>query len=89
MLEKLRGRLVDDARCWYKMWSSWLAGLFGLIVTAIWNDPTIPSQLLSYVPEEYRAGLSPIVLAVVSGLPVILRLIKQRPHTPAPTSEAA
>lgn len=82
MLEKIKARLVDEAHCWYKMWSSWLAGFFGVIVTAIWNDPTLPSQLLAYLPEQYRAMLSPVVLAVVSGLPVILRLLKQ-PQKPS------
>lgn len=78
MFEKLRNRFVDDARCWYKMWSSWLAIFWGLIVTALWTDPTIFTSLVGGLPDEVRAFLSPVVLGLVSALPILVRLIKQR-----------
>lgn len=81
MFEKLRNRLVDDAHCWYKMWSSWLAIFWGLVVTAFWTDPTIFASIVGGLPEEVRAFLSPVVLGLASALPILVRLIKQRKPT--------
>lgn len=82
MLEKIKARLTDDARCWYKMWSSWLAGVWGLIVLVFWNSPEILNELLGAMPQEVRAWLSPIVLGLAAGLPIVVRLIKQRKLAP-------
>lgn len=84
MFDKLRARFVDEAHCWYKMWSSWLAIVWGLIVTAFWTDPSMVASIVSGLPDEVRALLSPVVLGLVSALPIVVRLIKQRPKTPAP-----
>lgn len=78
MLQKLKDRLIHDARYWWKMWSSWLAILWGMIVTVLWNDPAILPSLLNSLPGETRALLSPVIVVLVSGIPIIVRLIKQQ-----------
>ena len=82
MFEKLKARLCGEANQWYKMWSSWLAAAWGLIVLVFWNDPTILPQLLTTLPDGARAWLSPVVVAVVTGLPVMVRLMKQHKLAP-------
>jgi len=77
MLDRLKNKMISDFRQWHKMWSSWLAVLWGIIVTAVWNDPATLQALVASLPEETRALLSPLVLAVVGGLPIIVRLVKQ------------
>jgi hypothetical protein len=77
-----RARLVDHCGKWWKMWSSWLAMLWGLIVVVFWNDPNWISMLVASLPPELRAVMSPVVLGIVSGLPIILRLIKQQKVKP-------
>lgn len=78
VLKNFRDRFVEDCRYWWKMWSSWLAILWGVIVTAVWNSPETLGQLLSVMPDELRAYLSPLILGVVAGLPILVRLIKQQ-----------
>jgi ABC-type antimicrobial peptide transport system permease subunit len=74
----LHRHFIDDCKSWYKLWSSWLAILWGLIVTVFWNDPTILGQLAAVLPTELRAALSPFILAFVAGLPIIVARLKQR-----------
>lgn len=78
LLEKLTDRLIDEAKDWWKMWSSWLAIIWGVIVTAVWNSPETLQMAVNAMPEEIRAYLSPLVLGVVAGLPILVRLIKQQ-----------
>lgn len=77
MVRKWKDRLIDEARNWHKFWSNRLAILWGLIVTAFWNDPTALQEIVNVLPESTRALLSPMVLAIVAGLPIIVRLTKQ------------
>lgn len=77
-LTNFKQRLIEDCRHWYKLWSSWLAILWGIIVTVFWNDPTLLGQLVNVMPEETRALLSPLVLGIVAALPIIVRLLKQQ-----------
>lgn len=84
--DTLKTKFVDNFRQWYKMWSSWMAIVWGIVVTVFWNDPGLLGRLVSELPEETRAMLSPVVLAVVSGLPIIVRLLKQQSLT-KPASE--
>ena len=77
MFEKLRDRLCDEAAQWYKMWSSWLAALWGLVVTVFWTDPTLLPSLLNSMPGEVRVFISPIVFGAAAALPILVRLIKQ------------
>lgn len=77
MIEKLRARLCAEAAQWHKLWSTWLAVVWGLIVTAIWNDPDTLQSLVNALPDQVRALLSPLVLGLIAGLPILVRLLKQ------------
>lgn len=77
-LDRIKDKFLEDCRHWYKLWSSWLAILWGIIVTVFWNDPTLLGQLVDVLPEETRAILSPLVLGLVAALPIIVRLLKQQ-----------
>jgi hypothetical protein len=85
LFSSLKDRLVEGASSWYRMWSSWLAVIWGVIVTAFWNDPEVFGELVNSLPEETRAVLSPIVLAVVTAIPILTRLLKQRESGPGKT----
>jgi hypothetical protein len=82
MLEKIKARLTDDAHCWYKMWSSWLAAAWGLIVTVFWTSPDSVAHVIAGLPDEIRNLLSPVVMTVFTGLPIVVRLVKQNKLTP-------
>lgn len=77
-LKKIRSKFIEDCKHWYKLWSTWLAAVWGIIITVFWNDPTYLGSLVVTLPEETRALLSPVVLGVVAGLPIIVRLLKQK-----------
>ena len=77
-LDKFKAKFIEDCKHWYKMWSSWLAILWGIVVTVFWNDPTLLGQLVNVLPEETRVLLSPVVLGLVAALPIIVRLLKQQ-----------
>lgn len=77
-IKKMHSKFIEDCRYWWKMWSSWLAIIWGCIVTLFWNDPALLGQLTNVMPPEVRVLLSPLVLAFVAGLPIIVRLLKQQ-----------
>ncbi len=77
MIERLKAKFVPACENWWKLWSSWLAAAAGVIITALWNDPTVLKDAINMVPEEYRAWLSPIVFAVATGFPILVRLWPQ------------
>ena len=77
-LQRLKNKFLEDCRHWYKLWSSWLAILWGIIVTIFWNDPTLLGQLVDVLPDETRAFLSPLILGAFAALPIIVRLLKQQ-----------
>jgi hypothetical protein len=68
---------TDQCNHWYKLWSSWLAVLWGMIVSAVWVDPTVLKEITDAVPDQYRVYLSPLVMGVVTALPILVRLLKQ------------
>lgn len=78
---RIRDKLTAEANSWYKLWSSWLAVLWGVIVTVLWNDPLILGQIVSVLPSETRAYLSPVILGIVAALPIVVRLLKQQKLT--------
>lgn len=77
-IDRLKGQFVEGARHWYQWWSTWLAILWSIIVTAFWNDPGVFMELVNSLPEQTRAALSPLVLAFVAAIPIITRLLKQK-----------
>lgn len=76
-IKKIRDKFIDDCRQWWKLWSSWLAIIWGAIVTALWNEPQVLGEIANVLPPEYRALLSPFVFFIISGLPIFVRLLKQ------------
>lgn len=68
---------VDHCRAWYKLWSSWLAMVWGAIVTAVWIEPDTLKSLTDLLPDKYREAVSPLVFTFIAGLPIIVRLLKQ------------
>lgn len=83
--QSVRDRFIDDRKAWWRLWSSWLAVLWGVIVTAVWNSPETLQSIVSILPEETRALLSPLILGLVAGLPILVRLLKQN----LPTGDTA
>lgn len=77
MFDKLKAHLTDDARYWYKLWSSWLALAWGGLIYFFWDDPTLLGQLLSGIPQPYRAHLGGPIALLASALPIIVRCLKQ------------
>lgn len=77
-MKKWLDRLTKDCKHWYKLWSSWLAILWGFIVAVLWTEPTILMEIANTLPEDTRALLSPMVMLVFSGLPILIRLLKQQ-----------
>lgn len=77
MWGKFRSRLTDDARYWYKLWSSWLALAWGGIVFAVTEEPTTIQQALNVVPAPYNKLIPGVAFAFAAVLPIIVRCLKQ------------
>lgn len=77
LFQKLRKLFVDGCGYWYRMWSSWLAVLWGAIVTGFWVQPDTLQSITDLLPQEYREKVSPLVFLFISALPIIVRLLKQ------------
>ena len=78
MLGTNRDRLCAEAAHWYKMWSTWLAVGWGIITATFWNDPTLFGAIANAFPANIRAGMTPLVFALTTVLPIMVRLLKQR-----------
>jgi hypothetical protein len=78
MLSKWKDKFVEDCRQWYKLWSSWLAIFWAFIVGILWNYPETLQEIVNTLPEQYRAPLSPLVMLIVGGLPILIRMLKQQ-----------
>lgn len=77
-IRNFRNKFIEDCRYWWKMWSTWLAVVWGLITTVLWNEPQVLQEITNVMPEEIRALLSPVVFAIIAGLPILVRLLKQQ-----------
>lgn len=78
MFQKFKDRLEENCRHWWKLWSSWLAIAWAIVVTVFWNSPETLGELVNTLPGETRVLLSPLVLGLVGALPIIVRLLKQQ-----------
>ena len=76
--DKWRHKFLEDCAHWWKLWSSWLALIWGMVVTVFWNDPSILAEITGVLPDSTRAYFSPFVFALVAGLPIFVRLVKQQ-----------
>lgn len=77
MLEKIKAHLTDDAKYWYKLWSTWMAIAWGGAVYAISEDPSSIQQLLNAVPAPYNHIIPPFAFIIAGPLPIVVRLLKQ------------
>lgn len=70
-------RLIDDARLWWRKWSTWFAGLNA----ALWAYITAHSGLLlgflPFVSTKWRGLATGAVFAVAFIVPVLVAHIKQ------------
>jgi hypothetical protein len=68
---------VDNACHWWKLWSNRLAVLLSFAIAAVWNDPGMFSAAVNLLPAETRAFLSPVVILIAAGIPILTRMIAQ------------
>lgn len=76
-LDKMKDKFIDECRQWWKLWSTWLAVLWGAITSALWYQPEILQEIANVLPQEVRLLVSPLVFGVIAGLPIVVRLLKQ------------
>lgn len=81
---RFTSHLTDDAKYWYKLWSTWLAGIWGLLMYALTEDPGSIGQVLNSIPSDYRHFVPPVAFIIAGPLPILVRLWKQKPAPPAP-----
>lgn len=70
-------QFVTHCRLWWKRWSTWLAGLFALIVGTLTADPGILLAVVSYLPERWRLIASIGVALLVFVVPVLVANLRQ------------
>jgi hypothetical protein len=83
----LKRLLIDDARRWYKLASTQLAIVGGVIVAGVVADPTIVGQVVSILPTALVPLAPPVVGAIAAAVPIVVRLWRQAPAAtlaPAP-----
>jgi hypothetical protein len=78
MLQKLKDRLIADARYWYKMWSIRIAAIASIIVGYIFASPDVMLQVLNSMPAEFRAYFSPVFGIALFGFLSFVRLYNQQ-----------
>lgn len=77
MFEKFKERLTDDAKYWYKLWSSWLAMIWGAGVYFFWEDPSLANDVYSAIPQPYRGHVGMPLAVFAAALPILVRCLKQ------------
>lgn len=70
-------QFVAHCRLWWKRWSTWLAGLFALIVGTLTADPSLLLAVISYLPERWRLIASVGVALLVFVVPVLVANLRQ------------
>jgi len=80
-IDRIKGFFVEGSKEWYKLWSSWLAIAQSILVTMLWTDPRILSDIFNVLPSETRYYMSPVILGLAAALPIIVRLLKQKKIT--------
>lgn len=70
-------QFVAHCRLWWKRWSTWLAGLFALVVGTLTADPGILLAVVSYLPERWRLIASIGVALLVFVVPVLVANLRQ------------
>lgn len=70
-------KFVNDARLWWRRWSTWLAAVAAAGAAAITAAPTLLLGLLVYVPAGWRGVLAGAIGALVFIVPVLVTHLKQ------------
>lgn len=70
-------RLVSHWRLWWRRWSTWLAGIFALIVGTVTANPGLLIGLLGFFPREFRGFLAGAVAVLVFIVPVLVTQMRQ------------
>lgn len=78
MWGKFKQHLIDDARLWYKRWSSWLAIAWGGIVAVFWTSPSWMGSIVAAVPPDVRMASSPVIWIAMASLPIVITQLKQK-----------
>ena len=71
----LRDKFVADCRLWYRQWSVWFAMLAGFILQELAANPQAALDLAAMIEPEWLRRV--VVFGVASGVPILLRMVKQ------------
>lgn len=77
MFSKLKLQFTSDAKYWYKLWSSWLAIIWGGVVYAVAEEPSTIQSFLTSIPAPYNKLIPGFAFAVAGVLPILVRCLKQ------------
>jgi hypothetical protein len=77
MWGKIKSRFTDDARYWYKLWSSWLAIIWGAIVYAVAEEPSTIQSFLTSIPAPYNKIIPGVAFVFAGVLPIVVRCLRQ------------
>ncbi|TCM40114.1 hypothetical protein [Novosphingobium sp. ST904] len=69
--------LVAHWRLWWRRWSTWLAGVWGALVTLVLSDPQALAAVGRLLPERHRPLWAIGVGLLTWAAPVILTQIRQ------------
>lgn len=70
-------KFVDDARLWWRKWSTWLAAGAGAVAATVTANPSLLLGLIAYVPANARGVAAGAIGVLVFVVPVLLTHIKQ------------
>lgn len=70
-------QFIDEARHWWRRWSTWLAAVAAAVAAAITAAPTLLLGLMVYVPAGWRGVLAGAIGALVFIVPVLITHLKQ------------
>lgn len=71
-------RLIEDARLWWRRWSTWLAAAFATVVATVTATPSLFVGLLTLFPGNWRYALAGALFVLCLGLPVLTVNLRQR-----------
>jgi type VI protein secretion system component VasK len=70
-------KFVNDARLWWRRWSTWLAAFAGAVAAAMVAAPGLLVGLVGFFPGEWRPFLAGAVFVLVFIVPVLVTHLKQ------------
>lgn len=70
-------KFVNDARLWWRRWSTWLAAFAAAVAAGMVASPSLLVGLVAFVPGEWRPFLAGAVFVLVFIVPVLVTHLKQ------------